>query len=85
MAPRLRLSWDREGDILAIDTGIPPHAQATSDFIEDDVWARWNPETGDIERLEILSFSRHFDRLGDYLALPVTARLICLDGVAHEV
>ena len=72
MAARLTLQYDRQGDILYI-TSCPPYAEQETEELGDDVVARLNPDTGDIESLELLSFS---SRLRDDLfELPVTAAL----------
>ena len=73
MASRLTLHYDRVGDILYIQTR-PPNAEQDSDHLDDDVVARFNPETGQIESLEILFFSTLLDENGVY-KLPVTAEL----------
>lgn len=74
MDGRLTLSYDVEGDMLYIDV-VPPYEGQESDELGDGVVARTNPDTGVVETLEILAFSRHFTRLGDRLVLPVAARL----------
>jgi len=72
MAAKLSFEYDREGDILYI-TSCPPYAEQDSEELGDDVIARLNPRTGDIEGLEILAFSR---RLRDErFELPVAAAL----------
>lgn len=72
MAARLTFQYDRQGDILYM-TSCPPYVEQATEELGDDVIARLNPATGDVESLEILSFST---RLGDDLfELPVTAAL----------
>jgi uncharacterized protein YuzE len=72
MASRLTLKYDRVGDILYIQT-CPPYPQQESDELDDEIIARSNPETGQVESLEILWFST---RLRDGVCeLPVTAEL----------
>ena len=72
MAAKLTFQYDRQGDILYI-TSCPPYAEQESDELGDDVIARFNPDTGNIESLEILSFST---RLKDTpFELPVIAAL----------
>ena len=63
-------SYDREGDILYVNA-VEPYAAQASDEIADGVVARMNPDTGAVENLEILSFSKRFARLGDILSLPI--------------
>jgi len=56
MAAKLTFKYDREGDILYIDKR-PPYAEQESEDLGDEVIARLNPTTGEIENLEILFFS----------------------------
>lgn len=73
MAARLTLRYDREGDVLHIDTR-PAYAEQESEEIAEDVIARFNPKTGDVENLEVLFFSTRL--LGkEALELPVSADL----------
>ncbi len=78
LATRLRLSYDKEGDILHIDA-VRPHADLETDFITDDIVARTNISTGAIENIEILGFSGHFLKLGDWFERPVVASLKLCD------
>jgi len=52
----------------------PPYAEQKSEEIGDGVIARLNPETGEIENLEVLFFSTRPLR-SDLLELPVLADL----------
>ena len=71
METSLRLEYDREGDILHIDTR-PPYANQITEELGDDVVARLNPATGEVENLELLFFSsRLADR--DVFDLPLHA------------
>jgi len=72
MASRLTLQYDQIGDILYIET-CPPYAEQESDELDDEIIARSNPETGQIESLEILFFSTRL-RDGTW-QLPVTAEM----------
>ncbi len=73
MEAKLIFKYDREADILHIDKR-PPYAAQESEELGDDVIARLNPETREIENLEILFFSTRLLR-NDLLELPVTADL----------
>ena len=73
MDEKLIFKDDREGDILYIDT-VPPYAEQETEELGDDVIARLNPLTGEIENLEVLFFSTRLLR-GDLFELPVTAEL----------
>jgi uncharacterized protein YuzE len=73
MDEKLIFKYDREGDILYIDKG-PPYAEQETEELGDDVIARLNPMTGEIENLEVLFFSTRLLR-SDLFELPVTAEL----------
>jgi uncharacterized protein YuzE len=70
MAENLTFQYDREGDILYINR-CAPYTEQESEELGDDVIARRNPQTGEIENLEVLFFSQ---RLQDkkFLDLPIT-------------
>lgn len=73
MAEKLTFEYDREADILYISKR-PPYAEQESEELGDEVIARLNPATGEIENLEVLFFTTrlHGRKL---LELPVTADL----------
>ena len=73
MEAKLTFKYDREGDILYINTR-PPYAEQESEELGDEVIARLNPVTGDIENLEVLFFSTRLLRT-DLFELPITAEL----------
>jgi len=73
MDAKLSFKYDREADILYINKR-PPYAEQESEELGDDVIARFNPATREIENLEILFFSTRLLR-NDLLELPVTADL----------
>lgn len=73
MAAKLIFRYDREADILYIDKG-PPYGEQESEELGDDVIARLNPSTGEIENLEVLFFSTRLLRT-DVIELPVQATL----------
>ena len=56
MAEKLTFHYERGGDILYIDK-CPPYAEQESEDIGDEIVARLNPTTGDVENLEVLFFS----------------------------
>jgi uncharacterized protein YuzE len=62
MGAKLTFKYDREADILYIDTCLP-YAEQESEELGDEVVARLNPETGEVENLEVL-FSQGTTRLG---------------------
>ncbi len=73
MEAKLIFKYDREGHTLHIDK-CPPYAEQEYEELGDDVIARLNPETGQIENLEVLFFSTRLLR-SDFLELPITADL----------
>ncbi len=80
MEAKLRFQYDREADILHIDKCSPCREQE-SEELGDEVVARLNPQTGQVENLEILFFSTRLLR-SDVFELPVNAdlRLVARDG-----
>jgi len=73
MAQQLAFQYDREADILTINT-VQPYAEQESQELGDDIVARLNPRTGKIANLEILFFSTRLFRK-DMFTLPVSADL----------
>ena len=73
METKLTFKYDREADILYIDKR-PPYVEQETEELGDDVIARLNPDTGEIENLEVLFFSTRLLR-SDLFELPVTANL----------
>ena len=73
METKLRFKYDREADILHIDK-CAPYAEQESEELADEVVARLNPRTGQVENLEVLFFSTRLLRT-DLFELPVTADL----------
>jgi uncharacterized protein YuzE len=73
MEKRLTFRYDRLADILYIDR-TPPYPEQEAEELGDDVIARLNPNTGEVESLEVLFFSTRLLR-SDLLELPVEAEL----------
>lgn len=73
MAEKLTFEYDREADILYISKR-PPYAEQESEELGDEVIARLNPTTGEIENLEVLFFSTRLLR-SKLFELPVRAEL----------
>jgi uncharacterized protein YuzE len=73
MEKRLTFKYDRAADILYIDKTSPYPEQETEE-LGDDVVARLNPSTGEIENLEVLFFSTRLLR-DDLFELPVAVDL----------
>ncbi len=73
MEAKLTFRYDREGDILYIGK-CPPYPEQESEEIGDEVVARLNPRTGEIENLEVLFFSTRLLR-SELFELPVDAEM----------
>ena len=73
MAAKLRFKYDRKADILHIDK-CPPYAEQESEELPDEIVARLNPNTGEVENIEVLFFTTRLLRT-DLFELPVTADL----------
>jgi uncharacterized protein YuzE len=79
MLNRLKINYDREGDILYISK-VQPYPEQESEELGDDVIARLNPQTREIENLEVLFFSTRLLRK-DVLDLPIDAELRMAEAV----
>lgn len=71
MEKGLTFYYDREADILYINK-VKPYAEQESNELGDEIIARFNPETGEIENFEILFFSTRLLRQ-ELFSLPVIA------------
>jgi len=71
MDARLIVEYDQTGDILYLGK-TKPYAEQESEELEYGVIARTNPQTGEIENLEILFFTARMSK-GEVLQLPVLA------------
>jgi uncharacterized protein YuzE len=71
METKLTFKYDRTADILYIDK-IVPYAEQDTEELGDDVVARLNPATGEIESVEVLFFSTRLLRQ-DLFELPIVA------------
>ena len=69
-ARKLSFKYDRNADILHIDK-CQPYGEQGSEELGD---ARLNPETGEIENLEVLFFSTRLLR-GELFEVPISADL----------
>lgn len=73
MAEKLTFQYDRDADILYINT-VTPYAEQESEELADEIIARLNPKTGKIENLEVLFFTSRLLRK-ELFSLPVIADL----------
>jgi len=71
METRLIVEYDQTGDILYLGK-TAPYPEQESEELDHGVVARLNPQSGEIENLEILFFSARAAR-GEVLELPVFA------------
>jgi uncharacterized protein YuzE len=69
----LTFKYDRAADILHIDK-TPPYPEQETEELSDDVIARLNPTSGEIESLEVLFFSTRLLR-DDLFELPIAVDL----------
>jgi uncharacterized protein YuzE len=61
MEKNLTFPYDPTGDILYVDV-CSPYADQESEEIGDEIIARLNPTSGEIENLEILFFSKRWNQ-----------------------
>ena len=73
MEGKLTFRYDRAGDILYIDK-CSPYSDQESEEIGDEIIARLNPTSGEIENLEILFFSKRL-LSNNLFELPIIADL----------
>ncbi|MBI4340470.1 MAG: DUF2283 domain-containing protein [Chloroflexi bacterium] len=73
MGKTLTFRYERDVDILYIDV-CPPYAEQESEDVGDEVIARLNPKTGEVENLEVLFFSTRLMRK-QLFQLPIAADL----------
>lgn len=73
MAEKLTFKYDREADILYINT-VPPYPEQESEELQDEIIARLNPKTRKIENFEVLFFTSRLLR-NELFSLPVIADL----------
>jgi len=75
MASKLTLRFDTVGDTLFVET-CPPYAAQESDELGDEMVGRFNPQSGELESVEILHFTRRYPRgaRGAGVTLPFLVR-----------
>ena len=73
MGTNLTFQYDRDADSLYVNT-CTPYPEQESEELADEVIARFNPNTGDIENLEVLFFSTRLLR-EELFHLPISAHL----------
>lgn len=65
----LTLNYDSPSDTLYID-GCEPYPEQISNEIEPGVFTRTNPQTGQIENIEVMFFKERLER-GEPFRVPV--------------
>ena len=73
MEAKLTFKYDREADILYINKR-EPYPEQESEELGDEVIARLNPTTGEVENVEVLFVSTRLLR-NDLFELPLSADL----------
>jgi uncharacterized protein YuzE len=73
MGEKLNFFYDREADVLYLSQGNP-YPEQDSQEIGDDIVARLNPKTREVEGITILNFSRRFTDIHAQ-AIPIIARM----------
>jgi hypothetical protein len=69
MGKKLRMSYDKEGDVLDVVLGDP--SPAISEEVEDDFFIRRHPVSGEIVGFSILNFEKWFQEVREYKTLPL--------------
>ncbi len=69
MGKKLRISYDKEGDVLDVSLGDP--TPAISDEVEDDFFVRRHPVSGEIVGFSLLNFEKWFQEVQEYKTLPL--------------
>ncbi len=73
MGEKLTFQYDRDADILYIKK-CEPYAEQESEELGDEVVARLNPKTREVENVEVLFFSTRLLRK-NLFELPLSAEL----------
>lgn len=73
MDTNLTFQYDRVADILYINK-LPPYPEQESEELGDEIVARLNPTTREVEALEVLFFSTRLLR-SNLFEVPVTAEM----------
>jgi uncharacterized protein YuzE len=73
MAAKLTFRYDKIGDILYIDK-VLPYEEQDSEMLEDEIAVRLNPDTDEVETIEIMWFTKRLEA-GEAIEIPVSANL----------
>ena len=65
---KLKITYDREADVLYLTQGTPDY----TDYVEytDDIILRFHPETKQLVGFTLIDFSQHFAEKGSDIVLP---------------
>jgi len=69
MGKKLRMSYDKEGDVLDVSLGDP--TPAISEEVEEDFFVNRHPVSGEIVGFSILNFEKWFKEAREYKMLPL--------------
>ena len=73
MGKEIKIAYDDEGDILDISIGDPE--KAIYKEVENDLFLRVNPASGEVVGFSILNFRKWFKDAKDIKTLPIKAEL----------
>ena len=73
MGKSLTFHYDQIGDILYIDR-CKPYAEQESEALDDEIVVRLNPNTNEVENVEILFYSKRLTQTNDF-TLPVLTEM----------
>jgi len=77
MEKRLKMFFDKEGDVLDITIGDP--REAISKEVGDDILIRVDPKTSEVLGITILNFEKRFEQTKTEI-FPTTAALAQLEA-----
>ena len=73
MGKKIRISYDKEGDILDVSLGEPK--ASISREIDDDFFVRLDPKTEEIVGFSVINFEKWFEKVKDFKQLPIEGDL----------
>lgn len=82
MGKKLRMSYDKEGDVLDASLGDP--TPAISEEVEDDFFVSRHPVSGEIVGFSILNFEKWFKETRGYKMLPLGGEFFTQEAVEES-
>jgi hypothetical protein len=82
MGKKLRMSYDKEGDVLDVSLGDP--TPAISEEVEDDFFVSRHPVSGEIVGFSILNFEKWFKEAREYKMLPLEGEFFTREAVEES-